>query len=140
MHYTMDLNSRLIDRHGELVSIIDLYDKIRKIPMAFEKPTEKILLEKPGSIIYRVDEEHQLQTLGRGHAELTHEQIRIFVNSDSFIFTLDEVNYISIEQNHKLTVTTTNHTLQIDLEGYNALQWQHYINRLKAGEKPVSSL
>jgi hypothetical protein len=136
----MDLNSRLIDRHGEPVSILDIYDSIRKIPMVFENASAEILLEKPGSIIYRVDEEHQLQTLGRGHTELTNEQLCVFVNSDSFVFSMDEIQYISIEQNHKLTVTTSNHTLQIDLEGYNALQWQHYINRLKAGEKPVSSL
>jgi 1-acyl-sn-glycerol-3-phosphate acyltransferase len=140
MHYTMNLNSRLIDRHGEPVSILDLYDAIRNIPMVFEKPDDRILLEKPGSTIYRVDEEHQLQTLGRGFAELTNEQIRVAVNADKFEFTMDEINYISIEQNHKLTVTTSNHTLQIDLEGYNALQWQHYINRLKTGEKPVHSL
>lgn len=108
--------------------------------MVFEKPAEQILLEKPGSTIYRVDEEHQLQTLGRGHTELTGDQICVYVNSDRFLFTMDEVNYISIEQNNKLTVTTAHHTLQIDLEGYNALQWKHYINRLKAGEKPVNSL
>jgi hypothetical protein len=136
----MDLNSRLIDRHGEPVSILSLYDAIRKIPMVYEKPADRILLQKPGSIIYRVDEEHQLRTLGRGYAELTQEQIRVFVNSDRFEFSMDEIQYISIEQNHKLTVTTSNHTLQIDLEGYNALQWQHYINRLKAGEMPVDSL
>jgi len=140
MHYTMDLNSRLVDRHGESVSILDLYDRIHEMPMVFEKPAERILLEKPGSIIYRVDEEHQLQTLGRGYTELTDEQIRVTVNSDRFFFTMDEVNYISIEQNHKLTITTANHTLQIDLENYSALQWKHYINRLKEGEKPVHSL
>jgi len=47
---------------------------------------------------------------------------------------------MSVEQNHKITVTTPENTFQIDLEGASALQWQIYINRLKKGEKPVKSL
>lgn len=140
MHYMMDKNSRLITHSGDVVSIIDLYDHITGMPMVCEKPKENIILEKPGAQIYMVDDDHQLVTLDRAQVELSEDLFQIFMGSERFRFTLDDIRYTSIEQNHKLTVTTVDKTLQIDLEGYNALQWQCYINRLKEGEKPVVSM
>lgn len=140
-HYKMDYRSRLIDpRSREEVSLMDLYDKICGMPMVFEKPKEKILLEKPGSRVNMVTKEHQLADLDRGHAELTDSCLTIYQGSQRFRFTLDQIRYISVEQNHKLTVTTSDITLQIDLSGYNALQWQNYINRLKKGELPQRTM
>lgn len=140
MQYKMDKDSRLITSSGERVSIIDLFDKINAMPMVFEKPSERIILEKPGAQMYMVDDEHQLITLDRAHVELSENGLQLFMGAEKRMFSADEIRYTSIEQNHKLTITTVNETFQIDLSGYNALQWQLYINRLKAGEKPELTL
>ncbi|WP_372904055.1 hypothetical protein, partial [Rhodohalobacter sp.] len=73
-------------------------------------------------------------------AQLHYTRLDLHCGSDSYSLPIDEIRYTSIEQNHKLTVTTTNVTLQIDLEGQSALQWQRYIRRLQTGEKPVKKL
>jgi hypothetical protein len=72
--------------------------------------------------------------------QLYDDRLDIHCGSDSYSLPISDIRYTSIEQNHKLTVTTTNVTLQIDLEGQSALQWQRYISRLQAGEKPVKKL
>ncbi|MEX0647042.1 MAG: lysophospholipid acyltransferase family protein [Balneolaceae bacterium] len=136
--YRMNVASRLVDRHGQEHSIIDLYDRINKMPMEFVN--YDLLLEKTGSRLYMVDKEHQLVKLGRAHVELKAGILEVFQGSDQYKLTMDDIRYTSVEQNHKLTVTTTDTTLQIDLSGQSALQWQLYINRLKKGENPVQKL
>ncbi len=140
LSYQMNVNSRLIGQDGETVSIIDLHEKINSMPMAFKRPETGVVLEKPGSQIYMVDDEHQLVKLDRAYVELFTNRLLISMGSQTFDLGLDEIRYISVEQNHKLTVTTSDLTLQIDLKGKSALQWQKYIDRLKMGEQPVKSL
>ncbi|TVR15045.1 MAG: hypothetical protein EA391_11555, partial [Balneolaceae bacterium] len=84
--------------------------------------------------------EHQLVKLNRSIVELHTDRLMIYMGSETFNLPLEDIRYISVEQNHKITVTTPDLTLQIDLAGKSALQWQLYINRLKKGEKPVASL
>lgn len=141
LHYRMDCKSVLYHPvSGEETSLLDLFDRIEAMPMVFEKPSEHIILEKPGSRIFMVDKEHQLVSLGSGHVELTNWGVTIYQGSQTFRLQLEEIRYISVEQNHKLTLTTPEITLQLDLSGYNALQWQSYINRLREGEKPKRSM
>lgn len=136
--YTMNVQSRLVDPHGEEHSLIKLHEQITQMPMEFVK--DEIVLQKTGSQLFTIDDEHQLVTLGRSHVELRPHSLSISYGSSGYSFSMDEIRYISIEQNHKLTVTTPDTTVQFDLSGQSALQWQHYINRLKKGEKPVKSL
>jgi ABC-type cobalamin transport system ATPase subunit len=136
----MNTASRLINADGSEVSIIDLHEKINKMPMVFENPQEKILLQKNGSFVNTLDKEQRLQPIDRGLAQLTENGLKVAVGSQKFDLTLDEIHYTSVEQNHKLTVTGEDQSIQFNLEGQSALQWQLYIKRLKAGENPVNSL
>ena len=108
--------------------------------MVFEKPGEKIVLQKMGAMVNKLDDKQKLQELDRGYASLTSEGLHLSVGSQTFDFPLDKINYTSVEQNHKLTITSSERIVQINLEGQSALQWQLYIKRLKNGENPVNSL
>ncbi|MCC5940753.1 MAG: 1-acyl-sn-glycerol-3-phosphate acyltransferase [Balneolaceae bacterium] len=138
--YKMNVASRLVDKNGNLISVVDLFEKINTMPMVSVRYKEGILLEKHGSQIYMIDKEHQLVKLNRSIVELHTDRLMIYMGSETFNLPLEDIRYISVEQNHKITVTTPDLTLQIDLAGKSALQWQLYINRLKKGEKPVASL
>src|SRR5690625_6175355 len=83
---------------GEETSLLDLFDRIEAMPMVFEKPSEHIILEKPGSRIFMVDKEHQLVSLGSGHVELTNWGVTIYQGSQTFRLQLEEIRYISVEQ------------------------------------------
>jgi 1-acyl-sn-glycerol-3-phosphate acyltransferase len=138
MNYRMDVASRLIDKSGEKHSIIDLFDKINEMPMEFINGN--LVLEKTGSQLFMVDKEHQLVDLDRALVQLMSNCLKITYGSTNILLSLDEIKALSVEQNHKLTVTTAETTYQMNLEGKSALQWQIYINRLKEGEKPVQNL
>ncbi|MDZ7717318.1 MAG: hypothetical protein U5K72_00685 [Balneolaceae bacterium] len=138
--YRMNTASRLIAPDDSIVSIIDLHEEINAMPMVFEDSREKVLLQKNGSFVNTLDKEQRLQAIGRGLAQLTPGGLKIAVGSRKFDLTLDQIQYTSVEQNHKLTVTGADQSIQFNLEGQSALQWQLYINRLKAGENPVNSL
>jgi hypothetical protein len=90
--------------------------------------------------VNKVDELQRLQPIDRGLVQLNLDGLKVSVGSQKFDLTLDQINYTSVEQNHKLTVTSSDQIIQINLEGQSALQWQLYINRLKDGENPVNSL
>lgn len=138
LSYRMNAGSRLVDSHGEEQSIIRIFDQINSMPM--ETLYEDLLLEKNGCELYKINKEHQLVKLGRGLAQLRRDSFEVSYGSTHTRLPLNEIRYTSIEQNHKLTVTTPAQTLQIDLSGHSALQWQLYLNRLKEGEKPVKTL
>ncbi len=138
MSYTMDVNSRLIDSDGQSHSIIRLFEKINEMPM--ELLRDDLVLEKNGTGILMVDDEHQLVDLGRGLAELRTDGVKIAFNSEKKFLSLEQIRTLSVEQNHKVTLTTPETTYQLNLEGQSALQWQIYISRLKNGEQPVKSL
>ena len=138
--YRMTHSSRLIDGDGKEHSVLDLYDAINEMPMTWIDPSERIVLQHNGSQIFRIDEEHQLVKLDKAIVELTDERLSILMGSDQTHLPMEEMRYISVEQNHKISVTTADKMLQFTLEGKSALQWQNYINRLKNSEKPVKSL
>jgi len=138
--YRMNSASRLVDGDGKEHSVIDFYDVINEMPMTWIDPSERIVLQHNGSQIFRIDEEHQLLKLDKAIVELTDENLFIFMGSEKTRLTLDEIRYVSVEQNHKISITTPDKMLQFTLEGKSALQWQNYINRLKNSEKPVKSL
>ena len=138
--YRMNAASRLISPDGSVVSIIDLYKKINAMPMVFENTKGKVLLQKNGSQVNQLDNQQRLQKLDRGLAELRSDGLHVSVGSKKFNFAIEDINYTSVEQNHKLTVTGSDEIIQINLEGQSALQWQLYIKRLKNGENPVTSL
>lgn len=138
MNFKMSVDSRLVSPDGTRTSIIELFDKINKMPMQYTG--DGLLLKKTGSKLNMVDAEHQLVYLDRAYIELKKDRLDISYGSTSHSLSLENIRALSVEQNHKLTVTTSETTFQMNLEGMSALQWQIYINRLKQGEEPVKSL
>lgn len=138
--YSMNKASRLVDGDGKEHSVLDFYDSINEMPMTWLDSAERIVLQHNGSQIYKIDEEHQLLKLDKAIVELTDERLSIFMGSDQTHIEMEDIRYISVEQNHKISVTTPDKMLQFTLEGKSALQWQHYITRLKNDEKPINSL
>lgn len=138
--YKMNAASRLVDMNGEEYSLTDLFDSIQKLPMIWCDAANKIVLQHSGSQIYKIDEEHQLIKLDKAIVELYQDSLVIFKGSDKIELPLEEVRTISVEQNHKLSVNTTDRILQFTVEGKSALQWKTYMMRLKNGEEPVRSL
>lgn len=138
--YRMNVGSRLVDSDGYELSVIDLFDKINQLPLEYEDPGERILLQHTGSQIYSIDSEHRLIKLDKGIVELTPDQVTLRVGRERIVISLEEIRVISVEQNHKLSVTTAEKTVQFTLEGKSALQWQITLNRLRDGETPVTRL
>ncbi len=138
--YKMNSASRLVDGDGKEHCVLDFYDSINEMPITWTDSDERIVLQHNGSQIFKIDHEHQLLKLDKALVELTDERLSIYMGLGKTHFPLEEIRYISVEQNHKISVTTTDKMLQFTLEGKSALQWQNYINRLKSGEKPVKLL
>jgi 1-acyl-sn-glycerol-3-phosphate acyltransferase len=126
--------SRLVDREGEEHSLIDIYDQMRGLDMAIDK--DGTLLEENGASFFTVDDKYNLVKLGKGYVELTKSAIRFRHGSESGAIPIDKIRVFSVEQAHKGSITYGNKTLQFKMKG-SALQWKHYIDRLKNGETPL---
>lgn len=137
--YQMDNASRLVDRDGKKHSLIQMFDDINSMPLVYVKD-EKVL-QAHGKKFYWLDKKtHKLSQIGKGSITLGSNEIRYAVGSLKKTLPLHDIQAMSIEQNHKLTLTSDSGTIQVNLEGQSALQWQLYIRRLQTGEKPVKSL
>jgi len=137
MNYRMDASSRMIDHHGESHSLIEMYNRIKEMPMEFLEGD--VLLRKNGGDLFRIEHDRRVR-LGRSVTELHISHMEIHCGSDHHVIPIEEILYTSIEQNHKLTLTTAEQAMQINLDGQSALQWKHYIQRLKNGVKPVKEM
>ncbi|MEX2573676.1 MAG: lysophospholipid acyltransferase family protein [Balneolaceae bacterium] len=136
--YKMDHSSRLVDKYGQSHSVIDMYDRINEMAMVMDG--EGCLLRETGSRFYTVDNQHRLVKLDRGVVSLTAEGVAFSYGSDSGVIPFGKINYHSVEQPHKFSITTSRRTLQFTLSRHSSLQWQHYLLRLKHGEQPLKSL
>lgn len=135
--YKMNLRSRLVDRHGQEYSIIEMFDRINSMPI--KKDRDDLILSSLGARIFIIDKKHRLNEMGSGLAELTTENLYLSYGSQKDRIPLEEVRYLSVEQNHKITVTTNDTVYQVAMNTENALEWQSYIRRLQGGEKAVLS-
>ncbi|MEX2600888.1 MAG: lysophospholipid acyltransferase family protein [Balneolaceae bacterium] len=138
IRYRMNHASRLIDRHGDPHSLTEMFDKIRNMEMVSR--ADGTLLSESGSTFHTTDREHKLHGLGRGAVSLKPDGIEYGYGSESGFISLDEMLTISVDQNHKISITNHERTLQFTLKEQSPLQWQDYLKRLKKGEKPVKSL
>lgn len=130
----VDANSRLIDRHGEVLSLQVLYDRVRSMPMVRKKGG--VLLEETGCRFYTIDDEQNLVGLGEGAVRLLEECVEYLAGSEKGIIPIEKIRYLSVEQAHKFSITDEKRTLQFTMDG-SALQWQHYLKRLQKGEKAI---
>lgn len=131
LNYRMDLAGRLHDTHGEVHSLIDLYDRMRALPM--DRAPEGHLLEEVQSTFYTLGRSNERVTLGEGAIWLYPDGIRYRFGSTRKEIDLENLYTVSVEQARKISLTTPDGTLQFTLTG-SALQWQHYIRRLQKGE------
>lgn len=138
LSYKMNLRSRLVDSEGAEHSIVNMFHKISGMPMIMDK--NSVLLSNPGCKLNEIDDNHDLIKKGSGFAELTPGSLMLSLGSEKVQLSLDEILYMSVEQNHKVTITTEKGIHQVELRNASALQWKNYITRLKEGEQPVRSL
>ncbi|MEX1012049.1 MAG: lysophospholipid acyltransferase family protein [Balneolaceae bacterium] len=136
--YRMDHHSRLIDPDGQSHSVVEMYDRIKAMEMEFLR--DDCLLEELGSQFYTIGKEHELIKLDRGVARLRETHLDIYYGSVSEQIPLEEIRAVSIEQNHKISITDAQRTIQFTMKHNSVLQWQHYLRRLAKGEKAVRSL
>ena len=132
MQYKMDKRSRLYDRHGEQVSLIDVYDRIREMPLVSDG--DGVLIRDTGTKIYEIDKEHRLNFLGSGMTELRSGEVWLSVGPEKIRMPLESIRYMATEQNHKLTLTSASRIFQISPRKGSVLQWQDWIRRLQKGE------
>lgn len=137
LSYKMDLQSRLIDRDGKPHSIIEMYDSISQMPMEMDR--NSIILNDMGCQLYKIDEQHNLIHLGQGYIELLPDYLILSNGADRDKINLKDLLYLSVEQNHKITMTTSSRIYQVEFSQSSALQWKNYILRLKDGERSFRS-
>ena len=138
LSYKMDLRSRLIDSHGTPHSIADIFETISRMPMV--KDRNSILLTNSGCRLNEINSSHELIKKGPGFAELMPDSLLLSLGSEKTRLPIKDILYMSVEQNHKVTITTESGIHQVELRDASALQWKNYIMRLKDGEQPVRSL
>jgi 1-acyl-sn-glycerol-3-phosphate acyltransferase len=133
--YIMTADSRLLTADGERKSLIELYDTMQQIPMM--TGSADYILQEPSTPLLKLNQAYKLEHLGIYSATLFADAL-VLSNSELVKkFNLGDVLYISIEQNHKLSLTFRDGTWQFFISKGSALQWQHYLRRLKKGEKPI---
>lgn len=135
---TMNLHSRLVDAHGEPHSIVELFEKINRMPIL--KDQKEVLLRNYGCRLNEINQQHELIKKGSGYAELTSRVLLLSLGSEQKHIALEDILYMSVEQNHKITFTTVEGIHQLVLNQASALQWKNYILRLQDGEAAVRSL
>lgn len=131
MSYKMDKESRLYDRHGEMVSLIDLFDRIREMPVVCNG--DGVMIRDVGTKIYEINKEHELVYLGSGMAELRREEVWLSVGSEKMTVPLESIRYMATEQNHKLTLTSSGRIFQIVPRKGSVLHWMDWIRRVQQG-------
>lgn len=136
--YTMNPASRLVDPQGEIHSLHDMFDLIRSMPIIAH---DGVVATVKGSDMYIMGSDYQLSYMGQANVVLATTHLHYHLNGEKINIPLEDILYMSIEGNNKLSITLRTHTLQIELEGLDcALEWRDYITRLKKGESTVTSL
>ena len=134
LKYEMSPDSRLIDEHGDRHSLIELFDKMTKIPMFTDGD---FVLREMQTGLFEVNRNHQLIELGQADITLYADQLTINGTYRKQSIPIEKLLYISIEQNHKVSITGEGFTYHFYCQHSSALQWQQYIHRLKSGEKAI---
>lgn len=135
--YEMTPASRLRDSDGLDHSLIEVYKQINTLPIIAD--SEGLILDQPAEILIEYTYP-DLKRLGEGRVRLYTDHIEWEVGSELKQLQLNEVQYLSIEQNQKLSITTRNFMLQFVFPITSPLEWQHYIRRLQQSEQTVLSL
>lgn len=131
LRYVMDKDSRLWSDTQQPVSLIDLFDSMQQLPMF---ASEGVVLHEPDSTLFTVNAQMELVKLGPARITLYTDAISMRMTDALHQVPIDDILYISIEQNHKVSLTTKSGSWQFFIQ-HSALQWQHYIRRLKSGEQ-----
>jgi len=135
--YTMNPASRLVGKDGSITSLVEVYQHINQMPMLASDNGQ--ILDQPAGIFI----EYQyplLKSLGDGRVKLFADRLEWVSGAQQGVLPIEEILYVSIEQSHKLSLTTRNFMLQLVFPLTSPLECQHYIRRLQQNEQTVLSL
>lgn len=136
-HYTMNPASRLLSKDGTVTSLIEVYQHINRMPML--ATDNGLMLDQPAGIFIEY-QYPDLKSLGDGRVKLFANRLEWVLGSQQGVLPIEDILYVSIEQSHKLSLTTRNFMVQLVFPSTSALEWQHYIRRLQQNEQTVLSL
>ena len=135
--YQMNPASRLIDKQGQELSLITMYNEMCSMPILADD--EEMILDQPADVFIEFSYPN-LMPKGRGRATLFTDRVEWSASSESGSIKIEEILYVSIEQSRKISLTTRNFMLQFVFPVTSPLEWQHYIRRLQNGDKALRSL
>lgn len=133
----MNASSELEDGSGRKAHVTEIFDRINDMPLY--RDYRNIVIPDTPCTVNRISDEHRLQNPRHAHIRLTTSHIEIRWGSDRRRLPVEDIQFISIEKNHKLMLTTSGDTFLITLGKRSALQWQLYIRRLQSGEQAVKT-
>ena len=132
--FRLNRHSRLVDDGGAEHSLLEVFDGLNTLPMVKNKATGAVL-EAHDRKLYTLDGKLNLVSLPHGHLVLFEDKLVWSVGGESHTVQVADIKYMSIEQNHKLSLfPSTGGTIQVNLDGGSALAWQITIRRLQKGE------
>ena len=131
-NYEMSVDSRLIDQHGECHSLIKVHEDICSLPMF--RDNNSVILNVTGTRLYTLDEKLNQIFVSKATASLYPDTLLITYNSEIHSIGINEILYMSIEGNSKLSITLRDKVWKFEINNGSALQWQNYIRKLKNNE------
>ncbi|MEZ4700126.1 MAG: lysophospholipid acyltransferase family protein [Rhodothermales bacterium] len=136
--YRMLKDSTLLDeKSGDIVIPSVLYDAIRVLPLD-RRDNDAIV--RATVVMHSEDQFPRLDAHGEVEIALFPDEIQIKGASINMRLPLEDVLYTGIERNSKLQVFMSSEMLQFTFNGAgSALQWDHSIQRLKAGSAEPAS-
>jgi 1-acyl-sn-glycerol-3-phosphate acyltransferase len=132
LSYEMSVDSQLIDHHGERHSLINMYEKICSLPIFRDK--NSVVLSTPYSQLFTLNSKMDQIFVSEASITLYPEKLTIRHSSEKIEIGLEEILYMSIEDNSKLSLTLRNSVWKFKVMQGSALQWQDYIRKLKNNE------
>ena len=106
-----------------------MFDEINQFPI--DVGLNGVILEAKNRPMFKMGDQFELIRLPYGSVTLFQSHLNFSVKNETSSIPIEDIKYISIEENHKLSITTSQMNLQIDLEGSSAMAWQIYIRRLQ---------
>lgn len=132
--YRMNTLSQLVDGYGQAFTLSPFYDKVKTFPMQLD--ANGLLIDEPRAYLYQIDRRFNRRGLSWTRAWIHPDHIGFQVGGSTNRVPLQDIRYVSIEQNSRITLTMDEMTWEIVLTTTRALQWQDTIQRLQHFELP----
>ena len=130
----MNAVSQLVDGYGQAFTLSPFYDTVKSFPMQLDP--NGLLIDEPRAYLYHIDRRFNRNGLAWTRAWIHPDHVGFQLGSETTRIPLEEIRYVSIEQNARITLTMDEMTWEIALSTTRALQWQDTIQRLQHFELP----